>query len=166
MKNLRKGILVVILFLIAAVCAFHFEDRFRSAIRLGYEVLSEHHISFIPPGKYLHFASFEFVFFFGLFAGIMFLLLSYQNAKQRILNLFLAIVLFIVSAGVYCYVSSAIMQIECTRCEDGRRALHYHELNYDAIFFSSLFFAALPAAITTVANLKKRKTRMPDSPPF
>ena len=160
MSKLKAGIILFAIFILSIYCAFYFENSYQNLIRYLYIAFTNHKISFFFPGKYIHFASWGFVISFGLFIVTICFLIYRQTNKQRVINISLAIFLFVVSLLIQSYSDSLFKLIECTACNDGTRKLHYYEINYDGIFIRSLVLAIIPAVVTEIRKRIKlnRKT--------
>ena len=157
MSKLKAGVILFAIFILSLYCAFYFENSYQHLIRYLYIAFTNNKISFFFPGKYIHFASWGFVISFGLFTITLCLLIYSQTNKQRVINISLAMFLFVISLLIHCYSDSLFKLIECTACNDGTRKLHYNEINYDSIFISSLVIAIIPAVITAIRKRIKLK---------
>ncbi len=164
MNKLKGGLILLAIFIASIYCSFYFEALYRKIIRYLYVTLSNGDISFITPKKDFHFASGEFVLSFGIFMIALCFLAYRQTAKQRFVNIALTLFLLVASTFIHSYFGSLFKIIECTACSDGERELHYNDINYDAIFISSLILSVIPAATTGTRNfikLKKQKAGRP-----
>ena len=156
MSKLIGGIILFVIFIASIYCAFYFEGSFRRLIRYLYIAFSNGKISFFPK-KDIRFASWGYVVSFGLFIAALCFLFYRQTNKQRIINVALAIFLFVASILIQSYLGSLFKLIECTACNDGTRKLHFNEINYDQIFISSLILAIIPFAITEIRKFIRVK---------
>lgn len=157
MNKLTGIFLLIVLFIASIYCSFFFEGSYRELIRKLYVTLTNGKISFIIPKKFLHFASGSFVVSFGLFMITSCLLFYRQTAKQRIVNIILGLLLFVVSVLMQCFVDGQGKLITCTACDDGRLKLSYYAIDYDAIFIISLVIAIIPFATTEIKQRLKIK---------
>ena len=157
MSKLKAGVILFAIFILSLYCAFYFENSYQNLIRYLYIAFTNNKISFFFPGKYIHFASWGFVISFGLFTITLCFVIYRQTNKQRVINISLAMFLFVISLLIHCYSDSLFKLIECTACNDGTRKLHYNEINYDSIFISSLVIAIIPAVITAIRKRIKLK---------
>ena len=157
MSKLKAGVILFAIFILSLYCAFYFENSYQNLIRYLYIAFTNNKISFFFPGKYIHFASWAFVISFGLFTITLCFVIYRQTNKQRVINISLAMFLFVISLLIHCYSDSLFKLIECTACNDGTRKLHYNEINYDSIFISSLVIAIIPAVITAIRKRIKLK---------
>jgi hypothetical protein len=148
LKKIVVGVTLLLTFFLALMASFIFEERYRSVIRFLYETLSEGKISFLMPAKFMHFASFEFMVSFALFVSFWVFLLIKKISKQRIIQLGLGIVLFIISTIIISYFDSIGKLVQCTACNDGTRKLHIDDIRYDLIFMISLFMAIVPVLVS------------------
>ena len=158
MKIIKYGIFLIVVLVASIYLAFIFEARYEKLIRNLFENLSSNNISFFHPAKYFRFASNQFLLTFGFFNVALSFLLFRQTKKQILISAFAGIVLLITSTLLFCYFESSIKLIECTACSDGKRILHYTEVNYDLVFIISLVSAILPAVATELRNLKGQRT--------
>ncbi len=159
MNKLKGGIVLFIIFIVAAYSTFFFEEYLRKAIRYLYEYSTKGSISFFIPGKYIHFVSGEFMFTFGLFMVISSFLLYRQTITKRVRNFFLGILLFIISVVVNCYFNAIVELTVCTAC-NGTKKLHYNDINYDTIFIGALFFTLIPALATEISYWFKKNKKL------
>ena len=153
MTKTKKIIYSTLIFLLATLSAFYFEEYYRTLIRLLYKYFTADSISFI--GKNFHFTSLYFLIAFGLFCLIMRYNQLGRNFSQVFLSILLVTVLFFLTTTVISYFSSQLKIIECTACNDGKRSLQFNGINYDLIFMSSLFIATLPILIKKIRNRMK-----------
>ena len=149
MNKLKGGIILLILFIVAAYSSLFIEEYFRKTIRYLYEYSTNGKISFFFTGKH-YFLSEKFAFSFGLFMVIFSFLLYRQTNRKRVIIFFLTILLFIISIVISCYFDASLKLVECTACNGGAKQLHYNDINYDFIFISALFFALIPTLITEI----------------
>jgi glycerol uptake facilitator-like aquaporin len=157
MRILFKILIGIVVAYFLALFAFVYEENYREFIRNLYQLLTENKITFKNYGKYLHFASGEFISAFLIFLVSTFLLLKRQEKKQRTRNIILGILLLIISTITFCFVDANGKLIECTSCDDGKRVLDFNDLYYNLIFISSMFFGILPAIITEMINRNRKK---------
>ena len=145
--------------LIFAYCvfllAFAYEENYRKLIRYLFKVLTQNKISFYEGIKYVHFASGKFMAAFCLFIFLLVFFLFRQSTIQRIIILFLTVLIFSTSIFTFCYLISLKKLVECTACPYGKRTLFYDEINYDLIFIWSLVFAIIPALFVGYINQRK-----------
>ena len=154
---LKKNILSIIIFILSAIPAFYLEENYRELVRYFYETLTYHKISFFQPGKYLHFPSGLYVASFGLFTASFYYFLTNQTNRQRVINIVLAFVVFVISTILNCYFDGTVKLIECTACDNGTRTLEYNDIKYDIIFITSLILAISPTIITELKIRSKNK---------
>lgn len=150
MTNLKLYLYSILLLLISSALAFYFESNYEHGVRILYEKLSNHKILFLDHSNYSPLTRGSFILSFGLFISLTYYLLIHQTLKQKIINVVLAGILFILSTIAYCYFNGLFKQIECTACDDGIRVLKYSDINYDFIFVSSLLTALLPTVLTAI----------------
>lgn len=155
MKKIKIVIISIIILYCSAYFAFYFEESYRKLIRNLFELFTENKISFINPGKYLHFASGEFVATFALFILGAIFLFQKQTKKQNIINVISGITILLFSILAFCYIDSFLKLAECTTCENGERKLNYDDINYDNIFIVSLILTIFPSIIMKIKNHKK-----------
>ena len=115
MTRTKKIIYSTLIFLLATVSAFCFEEYYRILVRLLYKYFTADSISFV--GKNFHFTSVYFVMAFGLFCLIMGINQFGRNFSQVFLSILLVTVLFFLTTTVISYFSSQLKIIECTACK-------------------------------------------------
>jgi amino acid transporter len=152
-----KILIAIIAAYFLALFAFAYEENYREFIRNLYELLTENKISFKNYGKYLHFASVEFISAFLMFLVSTCILLKRQEKKQRARNIILGLLLLIISTITFCYIESNGKLMECTACNNGKKVMEFNDINYDLIFISSLIFGILPAIVTEIRNRNRKK---------
>ena len=157
MRMFFKILIGIVVTYFLALFAFVYGENYREFIRNLYELLTENKITFKYFRKYIYFASGEFISAFVIFSISIFILLKRQENKQRIKNLILGILLFIISTVIFCYIDSNGKLIECTACDNGKRVLEFNNINYDLIFVSSLIFGILPTVLTEIKNRNRKK---------
>jgi glycerol uptake facilitator-like aquaporin len=157
MRIFFKILIGIVIAYFLALLAFTYEENYRDLIRNLYQQSTENKITFRNYGKYLHFASSEFISAFVIFFISIFILLKRQKNRQRIKNTILGILLLIISTVIFCYIDSNGKLIECTACNNGKRVLKFNDINYDLIFILSLIFGILPAVVTEIRNRNKKK---------
>lgn len=153
MTKTKKIIYSTLIFLLATLSAFYFEEYYRILVRLLYKYFTADSISFV--GKNFHFTSMYFVLAFGLFCIIMGTIQFGRTSSQAILSMLLMTVLFFITTMVISYFSSQLRIVECTACDDGKRSLQFNGINYNLIFMSSLFIGTLPILIKTIRTRMK-----------
>ncbi|MEN2402459.1 hypothetical protein GKZ90_0021900 [Flavobacterium sp. MC2016-06] len=157
MKIFFKILILIIVAFLLALLAFAYEEHYREFIRFLYGLLTENKITFKNNGKYLHFASGEFISSFTIFIISIFLLLKGQEKSQIGRNIILGIIFLILSTLIFCYIGSNGKLMECTACDDGKRVLKFNDINYDLIFISSLIIGILPTIVTEVKKRYMKK---------
>jgi len=158
-EKLKKGIILILIFILSVYSAFFFEEHFRELIRFLFRFFSNSKISFIYPRKYIHFATGEFVISFGIFLTVFVLILKRQTLRQKLINLFLTIFLFSISICIYSYFDSQLRLIECTNCINGQRSLNLNEIKYDTIFIISLIIGIIPSLITEIKRFNNNRKK-------
>lgn len=140
-KNNYKTILTTTgLLLVAIVVAFLLEDYYRQLVRFSFKFFNGDKIQF--TGKNFHlFASDMFVFVFGLFCSLTFLLLKFSSQPSRLKRTCVTVIIFFVTTILTTAFDSKRLIIECTACDDGIRKLTYNEVTYDKYFIISLTIA-------------------------
>lgn len=162
MKNkiqiFKVVIISTIIFIVSIYIAFYLEEYYRKTIRFLFTYFNSN-VSFNHPRKYYHFASGAFVTTFGIFNVILFIALNKLNVKRKIINLFLLLLILVISTITFCYFNSLFKVIECTACDDGKVKLTYDSVNYDLIFITSLLLSSTPILISSILHWKKNKLR-------
>ncbi len=155
----KATIILILVFVLTAGLSFFFENSFDEIIRYLYSSLTCNKISFIQPRKYIHFASDLFVVSFGLFVTIISYLIYTQTTKQKILNCCLTILLFPITAVLYCYFDSTIKLLQCTACDNGTMTLSYSDIRYDKIFVIGLIISLLPFLTTELKKIMQTRNK-------
>ncbi len=151
-KKLKDILTLLLVFAIAVISAFYFEEYYRSFVRLFFKYFSDHKIQFV--GKNFHlFASNYFVLSFGVFCVIFIKSIKEDRLKSIFWNIFIAIILFAATTVAISYIFSIIKIAECTACDDGIRKLQYNEIDYDVIFITSLLVSLVPLILLKI-NLR------------
>ena len=96
MRMFFKILIGIVVTYFLALFAFVYGENYREFIRNLYELLTENKITFKYFRKYIYFASGEFISAFVIFSISIFILLKRKKKKQRIKNLILGILLFII----------------------------------------------------------------------
>lgn len=148
-KKLKNILILLLVFAVAVLSAFYFEEYYRSFVRHFFKYFSDNKIQFV--GKNFHlFASDYFVLSFGVFCVIFIKLIKEETLKSMFWNVFIVIILFAATTITISYVFSVIKITECTACDDGIRKLQYNEINYDAIFITSLLVSLVPLILLKI----------------
>ena len=148
-KKLKNILTLLLLFAVAVLSAFYFEEYYRSFARYFIKYFSDNKIQFV--GKNFHlFTSNYFVLSFGVFCVIFIKLIKEEALKLIFWNNFIVISLFAVTTITISYIFSVIKIAECTACDDGIRKLQYNEINYDVIFITSLVVTLVPLILLKI----------------
>jgi len=149
-----KAILsLVIIFLLAAVFSFYYEDSYRAFVRCCYKFFQGNKINFI--GKNFHlFASSQFLLSSELYGTVLTFLL-YKRSCRRLVFFFFSLLIFFASTIISAYFDSTFKIIECTACADGVRNLHFNAISYDAYYTGSLVASLLFLLFTNLQGLKR-----------
>ncbi len=157
MKKLKASLKYFGAFILGLAIGILSEDKLHQFVRYLYTSLTNNKISFLVPKFELHFFSVSFIILFGLYFGILLYLFARQSPKQRFLNFFLTLIFLISSFFLVCYIDANMKLIECTACNEGKRILSYHDINYIKIFIVTLFFSLTPNIWLEIRNRRKAK---------
>jgi hypothetical protein len=142
-KRIGIGILVFTLGLITSILI---ESELRQLIQTLFKTLTNNAIHFY--GKDFHlFASAYYYISFGLLFLISWTSWTNFTTRQKILNGLLTMVIFLLSITVVSWLDSNRKIVECTACDDGRRGIHYNDINYDGIIVVSLIISIVPTGL-------------------
>ncbi|TPE44171.1 hypothetical protein [Pontibacter mangrovi] len=152
---IKRAIIGILIFLVGVATAVLLEQSLRVFIQDLYKSLSGQSIYFVGKDFNL-FASPIYYCSFGILALVLWSATAKAEKKGSIALLLLTAVAFFTALIVICFIDSHLKLAQCTACFDGRRGLHYNDINYDFIQVLSILIALLP-------SLKRfwTKVRMP-----
>lgn len=154
--NYKTILSTVGILILASVLAVLFEDHYRQLVRYSFKIFHGEKIQFY--GKNFHlFASDRFVFAFGLFGALTFLIVKFSLPPERIKKTGLAAIIFFVTTIIITAVDSKLLILECTACEDGIRWLTFNQPHYDAYFIISLSVATAYLLTSYLLEHKRQK---------
>ncbi|MBN8666126.1 MAG: hypothetical protein J0M30_01400 [Chitinophagales bacterium] len=161
MNKLKNILFLLLVFILAVVVAFYFENNYRVLVQHFFKIIQGDKINFV--GKDFHlFASPYMLVAFGLFCVLLTVTLYGLKTKRKIIYFVLTILLFFITTFVTNYIDSLGYVVECKACQDGVRNLHYNEINYDFHFITSLAIGLLPLLWTFLKKqISKRRHRKP-----
>lgn len=149
MKNWKKYLLIITVFILAVIASFLFEENYRHLVRYLYQFFTNGNLSF--AGKNFHlFPSWSFVLAFAAFCSLLTIKMLICRGWKNVTMVFIAVLIFFAATSAICWWNSTTAIIECTACNNGKRIIRYNELNYDTIFMVSLALAVIPCIISII----------------
>lgn len=161
MNKLKQILLLLLVFILAVVISFYFENSYRVFIRQLFNFFQREKIQFV--GKNFHlFASPYLLIAFGLFCVMLTILLSGHSKKNRLIYFVFTALLFVITTFATSFLDSTGYVVECTACKYGVRNLNYNEINYDFHFITSLLVGLLPVIYVFLkTHISKKQPRKP-----
>jgi hypothetical protein len=148
-KRIIIGIVAVI---IGIGIAFFADTFFREQIQKVFLWSTSNRIKF--TGKNFHLFNGNFYYLTFAIAFLLFSLGSLkQGLKRTIKSGILSILIFTLAVLLISSIDANMKIIECTACNDGIRALHWNEVNYDLILSTSILFSVIPNIVSLVKML-------------
>jgi hypothetical protein len=152
MRRARRSLLVLpIVFIVAIVASFCFEEPYRRMMRYFYRAFTHNKIGFFGKSA-LFSASDYFIIGFALFCVLFTFFIWGRSFKQCLLWGVLTVALFFVVITVTAYFDSAAIVAKCTSCKGGKTLMPNSQLKYDRVFIAGLIAALLPLAVREVAE--------------
>lgn len=156
MKKILINLLIITLGLITSLLI---ESHLRKLIQTLFKTLTGNAIHFYGKDFYL-FASPYYYICFGLFFLIIWISWTNQSSSQKILNGLLTIVIFLLSLMAISWLDGTLKIVECTACNDGRRGIHYNDINYDGIIMISLAISIIPTVILLIKKMPPTSSKI------
>lgn len=152
----KIGISIALLVLGLAIAMFA-EPRLRHFIQFLFRSLTDNAIRFY--GKDFHlFASPYYYLSFGVLLLTIWFSWSGLTSRQKTIDGLSTLTIFFVAIIIISWLNSNRLIVECTACNDGTRAIHYNDINYDGIIIGSLVLSMIPSGLRILRRRSSQHT--------